>query len=131
MRILRPYATYLLSGLRFVTGLLLFAHGVTKYLDFPTSPMNHASPTNIFGVAGILELVGGALLIAGLFTRPVAFLLSGMTAVAYFYIHLPKSVYPILNGGEPVIMFCFALLYLSAAGGGAWSADRILLRAED
>lgn len=93
--------------------------------------MNHASPTNIFGVAGILELVGGALLIAGLFTRPVAFLLSGMTAVAYFYIHLPKSVYPILNGGEPVIMFCFALLYLSAAGGGAWSADRILLRAED
>jgi putative oxidoreductase len=131
MRTLKPYASYLLSMLRLVAGLLLFAHGVTKYLDFPASPLNHASPTNIFGVAGVLELVGGALLLVGLFTRPVAFILSGMTAVAYFYAHLPRSIYPILNGGEPVILFCFALLYISAAGGGAWSADRILLRSED
>lgn len=125
MNILKPYTAHLLSVLRIVTGLLLFAHGVTKYLNFPTSPMNNASPTNIFGVAGVLELIGGALLLIGLFTRPVAFILSGMAAVGYFYAHLPRSFFPILNGGEAAILFCFALLYLSAAGGGLWSVDQM------
>ena len=126
MKFIRPYAPYLLSLLRLVTGLLLFAHGVAKYLNFPSSPMANVSPTSLFGVAGILELGGGALLLIGLLTRPVAFVLSGMTAVAYFYAHFPRSVFPILNGGEAAILFCFALLYLAAAGGGPLSVDEIL-----
>jgi putative oxidoreductase len=74
----------------------------------------------------VLELVGGILLILGLFTRPVAFILSGMTAVAYFYAHAPKGFYPLLNGGELAVLYCFTLLYIAAAGGGAWSADRMI-----
>ncbi len=74
--------------------------------------------------AGILELIGGALLIIGLFTRPAAFILSGMCAVAYFYAHAPKGFFPILNGGEPAVLYCFVLLYLAAAGGGVWTVDR-------
>lgn len=131
MNLLKPYSSQLLSVLRFVIGLLLLAHGVTKYLNFPTSPMNNASPANIFGIAGLFELIGGALLLFGLFTRPVAFILSGMTAVAYFYVHVPRSVFPILNGGETAILFCFALLFISAAGGGVWSADRMWQKTKD
>jgi len=124
MNVLKPYGSYLLSLLRFVVGLLLFAHGVAKYLAFPPSPMAGVPLASPFGISGILELIGGALLVVGLFTRPTAFVLSGMAAVAYFYVHFPKSFFPILNGGEAAILFCFSLLYLSAAGGGPWSADR-------
>src|SRR6266853_4338884 len=126
MKLIRPYTPYLLSLLRLVTGLLLFAHGVAKYFIFPSSPMANVPPASLFGVAGILELIGGALLLIGLLTRPVAFILSGMAAVAYFYAHFPRSVFPILNGGEAAILFCFALLYLAAAGGGPLSVDRML-----
>ena len=77
------------------------------------------------GVAGILELVGGVLLVIGQFTRPVAFILSGMTAVAYFYEHAPRGFFPILNGGELAVLYCFVFLYLASAGGGAWSVDRL------
>jgi putative oxidoreductase len=124
MSFLRPYASQLLSVLRIVVGLLLPTHGTTKYLNFPVGPMNNASPLTMGGAAGILELIGGALLVIGLFTRPTAFILSGMCAVAYFYAHAPHGFFPILNGGEPAVLYCFVLLYLAAAGGGAWSADR-------
>ena len=100
-------------------------HGTTKYLNFPVGPMNNASPMTLGGAAGILELVGGALLVVGLFTRPVAFILSGLTAVGYFYAHATRGFFPILNGGELAALYCFVFLYLAAAGGGAWSIDRI------
>jgi putative oxidoreductase len=123
MTFLRPYTGALLSLLRFMTGLLLLEHGMTKYVNFPVGPMNNASPATMGGFAGILELVGGALLIIGLFTRPTAFILSGMAAVAYFYAHAPQGFYPLLNGGELAIVYCFVLLYLAAAGGGPFSVD--------
>jgi|SRR5579872_2732807 len=124
MTLLRNYTPQIISLTRFVIGLLLFAHGLAKCVGFPSTPMANVSFSTPFGIAGILELVGGFLLIVGLFTRPTAFVLSGMAAVAYFYVHLPKSFMPILNGGEAAVLFCFSLLYLSAVGGGAWSADR-------
>jgi putative oxidoreductase len=125
MDFLRPYVFPLLSVLRIMTGLLLLQHGTTKYLNFPAGPMNNATPTTMSGAAGLLELVGGVLLIIGLFTRPVAFILSGMCAVAYFYSHAPRGFFPILNGGELAALYSFVLLYLAAAGGGAWSADAL------
>src|SRR5437762_11085666 len=100
MDFLRAFQPPLLSILRIMSGLLLLQHGTTKYLNFPAGPMNNASPMTMNGVAGILELVGGILLIIGLFTRPVAFILSGMTAVAYFYAHAPRGFFPVLNDGE-------------------------------
>ena len=125
MEFLRPYASHVLSVLRVMCGLLLLQHGTTKYLNFPVGPMNNASPMTASGVAGLLELVGGVLLIFGLFTRPIAFILSGMTAVAYFYAHAPRGFFPILNTGELAVLYSFVLLYLAAAGGGAWSLDRL------
>ena len=125
MDFLRPYVLPLLSVLRIMTGLLLLQHGTTKYLNFPAGHMNNATPTTMSGAAGLLELVGGMLLIIGLFTRPVAFILSGMCAVAYFYSHAPRGFFPILNGGELAALYSFVLLYLAAAGGGAWSADAL------
>jgi putative oxidoreductase len=125
MNFLQPYASQLLSVLRVVSGLMLFEHGTAKYLNFPVGPMNNASPVTMGGAAGIFELVGGALLVIGLFTRPVAFILSGLAAVAYFYAHAPRGFYPILNGGELAALYCFVFLYLAAAGGGAWSVDRL------
>lgn len=125
MTFLEPWSSRLLSVLRAIAGLLLLQHGTAKYLGFPDSPMNGASPFTMGGFAGVLELVGGALILIGLFTRPVAFILSGMTAVAYFYAHAPKGAFPILNGGELAVLYCFVFLYLAAAGGGAWSIDRL------
>lgn len=125
MTFLVPWKPQLLSVLRIMSGLLLLQHGTTKYLYFPESPMSGMSPLTMSGIAGLLELVGGVLLVVGLFTRPVAFILSGMTAVAYFYAHAPRGFFPILNGGELAVLYCFVLLYLAAAGGGAWSVDRM------
>jgi putative oxidoreductase len=124
MNFLAPWTPQLLSVLRIASGLLLLQHGTTKYLHFPESQMSGASPITMGGLAGVLELVGGALLVIGLFTRPVAFILSGMTAVAYFYAHAPQGFFPILNGGELAALYCFVFLFLAAAGGGAWSVDR-------
>jgi putative oxidoreductase len=126
MPFLTPYSSLILSAVRIMTGLLLLQHGSTKYLNFPVSKMNNASPLTMNGAAGILELVGGVLLIFGLFTRPVAFILSGMTAVAYFYAHAPQGFYPFLNGGESAILYCFILLYMAAAGGGSLSLDHTI-----
>ncbi len=84
------------------------------------------SLTTLPGIAGVLELVGGALIVLGLFTRPVAFLLSGEMAVAYCTVHAKRGIYPILNGGDAAVLYCFVFLYLAAAGAGEWSLDRIL-----
>src|SRR5262249_8996729 len=116
----------LLSVLRIMTGLLLLQHGTSKYLNFPLSSFSNASPTTMFGAAGVFELICGVLLTVGLFTRPSAFILSGLNAVAYFYVNAPRGFFPLLNGGSLAILFCFTLLYIAAAGGGAWSLDRAL-----
>ena len=108
---LSEFSPYLLAILRIMTALLFLAHGTAKLLGFPETGM---SPPlfSLFGLAGVLEVVGGILLVIGLFSRPVAFLLSGMMAVAYFMVHAPQNFHPILNGGEPAILFCFIFLYL-------------------
>ena len=109
-----------LAILRIVAGLGFLHHGVSKFFNVPPFGM----PLNgLLTVAGVLELVGGALIILGLFTRPVAFVLSGMSAVAYFMVHAPKSLFPSVNGGEAVMLYCFIFLYLALAGAGAWSLD--------
>lgn len=128
MSFLAPYSGILLSVLRIMSGLLFLQHGTTKYLNIPVGPMNNASPMTMGGAAGLIELVFGVLLILGLFTRFSAFIASGMTAVAYFYAHAGRSFYPILNGGELAALYCFVFLYLSAAGAGPLSIDRILGR---
>ena len=116
-----------LSVLRIVTGLLFLEHGTGKLLGFP--PSDHAAPTlySLIGVQGVLELVGGFLILIG-FTRPVAFILGGNMAVAYFMAHAPKSFFPTVNGGQLAILFCFVFLFLAFAGGGVWSADEQLAR---
>jgi putative oxidoreductase len=124
MDFLKPYAWQFLSVLRIMSGLLVLQHGVTKYLNFPVSRFNNTSIQSMSGVAGVFELVCGALVVIGLLTRPAAFLLSGVMAVAYFYSHAPGGFYPILNGGELAVLYCFVFLYLAAAG--PWSLDRIL-----
>ena len=125
MAFLKPYAPQLLSVLRIIAGLLLLQHGTTKYLTFPVTQMSGASPMTMGGAAGLIELVGGVLLVIGLFTRPTAFVVSGMLAVAYFSAHAPQGFFPILNGGELAALYCFVFLYLAAAGGGPWSVDRM------
>jgi len=112
----------MLSVLRIVAALLFFEHGTQKILGFPPTEQTPAL-LSMYGIAGLLELIGGALLIIGLFTRPVAFLLSGQMAFAYWIGHAPKSLYPILNGGDAAILFCFIFLYLALAGAGPWSLD--------
>ena len=121
------FAPWALSLMRIVFALTFFAHGTQKILGFPASSMNPAA-FSLPWIAGCLELVGGALLLVGLFTRPVAFVLSGMMAVAYFIAHAPKSFFPALNGGDAAILFCFVFLYLSAAGPGPWSVDAMRSR---
>ncbi len=128
MNLLKPYTAQLLSILRILSGLLFLQHGTTKYLNFPVSPMNNASPATMGGAAGLIELVGGILLVIGLFTRPVAFILSGTMAVAYFYAHFPKGFFPLLNGGELAALYCFVFLFVAAAGAGAWSVDELRAR---
>jgi putative oxidoreductase len=113
-----------LSVLRIVSGLLFMEHGTGKYLGFPHLP-SVPPPMSMGGIGGILELVGGALIAIGFLTRPVAFLLSGEMAIAYFYAHAPRGFFPILNGGEAAILYCFLFLYLFFAGPGPWSVDEM------
>jgi len=122
----RPRA---LALLRIVTGLTFLAHGVIKVFGFPEGAQpGQQALLSLFGVAGLLEVVGGTLIILGLFTRPVAFVLSGMMAVAYFMAHFPQSFYPAVNGGDAAILFSFIFLYLTASGAGAWSLDGLRRR---
>lgn len=118
-------APHVLSLLRIAAALLLLQHGTTKVLGFPVTQMSGISLTSLPGIAGIIELVGGALLLIGLFSRPVAFILSGMTAVAYFLVHAPQSFFPILNGGELAALYSFVFFYLTFAGPGPWSVDAL------
>lgn len=117
-----PWRPHALSLLRIVTALLFLEHGTQKLLGFPAAQF---SPPllSLFGIAGLLELIGGLLLVAGLFTRPVAVLLSGEMAIAYLMAHAPQSFFPIINQGEAAILFCFVFLYVAAAGAGPWSLD--------
>lgn len=123
----------MLSILRILTGLLFLEHGTNKLFDFPATA-NHA-PYNIAslvpGAQGLIELIGGLLILFGLFTRPVAFILAGDMAVAYFMAHAPRGFFPLSNGGnggELAILYSFVFLYLWLAGGGAWSLDRLWAR---
>jgi putative oxidoreductase len=118
----------LLSVLRFVTAFLFMSHGLQKVLEFPVPRPTPVDLASLSGIAGILELFGGALLLIGLFTRPVAFLLSGEMAVAYFYAHAPQGFWPLLNRGELAALYSFVFLYLAAAGAGPWSVDALLRR---
>lgn len=118
------WAPRLLSVLRIMAGLLYMAHGMAKLLKWPPVPaFAKVELMSLIGAAGVLELVGGALLIVGLFSRPVALILSGEMAVAYFMAHAPKGFLPLLNGGELAIVYCFLFLYIAAAGPGPWSLD--------
>ena len=120
----QAWSPRLLSVLRITTALMLLEHGTAKFFGFPhVAAFDNLQFMSLLGAAGVLEIGGGLLLLIGLFTRPVAFILSGFAAVAYFLAHAPQGFYPMLNQGEPAVLYCFILLYLSVAGGGAWSAD--------
>ena len=123
MKFLNRFKDDIYSLLRLMTGLLFLQHGTTKYLSFPVTKYSGVDPTSLIGMAGMIELVGGALVAVGLFTRPAAFLCSGCMAVAYFHEHFPQSFFPILNWGELSALYCFVFFYIAAAGGGKWSID--------
>lgn len=119
------WAPRVLSILRIVSALLFFEHGSAKLLGFPPSNFS-PEVMSLPWIAGLLEIVGGALLFLGLFTRPVAFILSGQMAVAYWLAHFkPDNIYPLTNGGDGAILFCFIFLYFVFAGGGSWSLDAL------
>ena len=121
------YQPYLLSLFRFITGLMLFQYGVAKLFKFPlVSMFEEVTPLSLFGVAGMFELVLGGMLMLGLLTRIVAFVLSGEMAFAYFIEHFPVSFFPLLNDGSLAITLCFGCLYLAGAGGGPLSLDALL-----
>ena len=114
----------LLSVLRIMAALVLIAHGTQKLFGVPADePQTPVPLLSLFGLAGVLETFGGSLLLLGLFTRPLAFIVSGEMATAYFMAHAPRGFWPILNHGEVPVLLCFIFLYLAAAGGGVWSLD--------
>jgi putative oxidoreductase len=124
-------APYLLSVLRIVAAFLFLQYGTAKLFAFPAPllPGGRTAPLiSVIGVAALLEVLGGALLLGGLFTRPVSFVLAGEMAVAYFRAHAPQGFWPIFTGGVPSVLFCFIWLYISAAGPGPWSLDALLRR---
>jgi len=119
------YSDEALSLLRIVAALLFMLHGTSKLFGFPPLPPGMELPAiySLPWIAGVLEVVGGALLIVGLWSRLTAFVLSGEMAVAYWMVHAPESPFPTLNGGEAAILYCFVFLFIAAAGPGAWSID--------
>jgi len=128
------WAPLFLSILRIMSALLFIAHGTQKLFDFPARPVPDGASTpvielfSLIGTAGVLEFFGGMLLLIGLGTRPVAFILSGMMAVAYFIAHHPRTFYPVNNGGDAAILFCFIFLFLFFAGGGPLSVDAVFAK---
>lgn len=129
----RSWAPYLLSILRIIAAFTFMQFGTAKILAFPGAimPGGGTAPLgSLAGVAGALETVGGVLLLVGLFSRPVAFLLSGEMAVAYFIGHAPNGFWTVLNQGTPAVFYSFLFLYLSAAGAGPWSVDALIARAQ-
>jgi putative oxidoreductase len=126
---LAAFAPRALSVLRIITGLMIIEHGMGKIIGFPAFPAYaNVQPLSLIGAAGFIELIGGALLIVGLLTRPAAFILSGEMAFAYFIVHAPKSFFPLINGGTLAIIYCFTCLYLATAGAGPWSVDAAMKR---
>ncbi len=126
----------ILSVLRIIAGFLFIWHGTQKFFNFPPMPPMPGADSMppimvvMITVAAVLELVGGLLILVGLFTRPVAFLLSGFMAVAYFMAHAPQGFLPLQNGGETAVLYCFVFLFLSVAGSGEWSLDRLIWKRE-
>lgn len=117
------HSSQMLSILRMVTALLFLSHGMSKILGIPMSSASFPQPWTLLWIAGMLELIGGFLLLIGLLSRPVAFLLAGEMAVAYWLVHAPDNFWPVLNGGESAILFCFIFLYVFFRGPGLWSLD--------
>jgi putative oxidoreductase len=124
-RMLAGWEPMVLSIFRIIIGLLLFQYGVAKILKYPVLPY-FANPPPLIYSAGLIELILGALLMLGLLTRPVAFVLCGEMAFAYFIGHFPKAFFPLINGGSGAILFCFSCLYLFFAGAGPWSVDALM-----
>jgi len=129
------YGPQALSLLRIVAALLFLLHGTSKLINFPPFPMTLPEPGTLLWISAIIEVVGGLLVLIGLFSRPAAFIMSGEMAVAYWMVHAPKSTFPSVNMGEPAILFCFIFLLIAAAGSGPWSLDasrnRTVVRTED
>jgi putative oxidoreductase len=115
----------ILSIVRIVAGLLFMEHGLGKLFGFPSAAM-HPAMFELYWFAGIIELVGGLLVALGLFTRAAAFIMSGEMAIAYFYSHFPRNFFPLNNGGDAAILYCFIFLYFAVAGGGCWSLDALM-----
>ena len=129
METLTAWAPRALSVLRIITGLMIIQHGMATLLGFPVvASFANLNPLSLIGAAGFIELIGGALLIIGFLTQPVAFIVSGEMAFAYFMVHAPKSFFPLINGGTLAIAFCFTCLYLATAGAGPWSVDATMKR---
>jgi putative oxidoreductase len=125
--VMSAWAPRALSVLRIVAGLMIIEHGMSKLFGWPVVPaFAQLQLFSLLGATGVIETVCGALMILGLFTQPAAFILSGEMAVAYFMVHEPRSIFPLINGGALAIIYCFAFLYLSTAGGGPWSVDAAL-----
>jgi putative oxidoreductase len=121
---LSRYVPQLLGLLRIVAGLLFLAHGLVKLFGFPPGARpGQQEIMTLLGAAGLIELIAGALIVIGLFTRPAAFIAAGEMAVAYWMMHAPQSFYPVVNMGDAAILYCFLFLYISAAGPGAFSLD--------
>ena len=120
---LSAYRPQALAALRIMTALLFIEHGTQKFFDFPPAAQPFGDLMNLVGVAGVLEIVGGLLILVGFLTRPAAFVLCGFMAVAYFMAHAPQSFFPINNRGDAAILFCFVFLYLTVAGPGAFALD--------
>ena len=126
-----PWSDHMLAVFRIVAGLVFMSSGTTKLFGYPASPVPIPPFTLLseIGIAGILEVFGGLAIVLGALTRPVAFVLAGEMAVAYFQFHSPMSLFPTVNNGIPAVMYCFFFLYLALAGAGAWSVDESLARA--
>ena len=121
----RSWAPVAHAALRIMAGLLFLEHGTGKLIGFPAGlPFIDKMPTGLLYFTGAMELIGGALIVLGLFTRPVAFVLSGFMAVAFFMAHFPMSIFPVLNGGEAAVLYCFIFLFLAAAGPGPFAIDK-------
>jgi putative oxidoreductase len=121
---LSAWAPRMLSVLRIMAALLFLQHGLSKYFGFPAPSPQNFTPLSLYGLAGAIEIVGSLLLLVGLYARTAAFIMSGEMAVAYFMIRPPRGFFPMVNGGNLEVLYCFVFLYLFFAGPGPWSLDR-------